>query len=227
MPTTFTRTQYGRPRTNSSRAWTAAEPGITAAVARDIWVTFPDGAEHELQDRLTIGRARHNDLTVASKNVSREHAVIKFENGRWFIEDRGSYNGTFVNGNRIATGTLHPLHHADRIGIGPETILFSWPASVEDPETTEPYDELRGSSATLSPLQAQVVRCLCGPWLAGASLESLPSNEQIAALLGTPGAAETVKATLRRIYTKAGLTGMPAHAKRRALCRVARQNGWI
>jgi hypothetical protein len=196
-------------------------------VPRDIWVTFPDGTEHELQDRLTVGRAPENDVTLVSSKVSREHAVITFESGRWFIEDRGSYNGTFVNGTRIGSGAPHPLHHADRIGIGPETILFSWPASVQDPETTEPHDELPETSATLSPLQAQVVRCLCGPWLAGASLESLPSNEQIAALLGTPGATETVKATLRRVYTKAGLTGMPAHAKRRALCRVARQNGWI
>lgn len=64
-------------------------------------------------------------------------------------------------------------------------------------------------------------------WLAGASLENLPSNEQIAAMLGTPGATGTVKAALRRIYAKAGLSDQPAHAKRRALCRVARQNGWI
>ena len=34
-------------------------------------------------------------------------------------------------------------------------------------------------------------------------------------------------AALRRIYTKAGLSALPAHAKRRALCRVARQRGWI
>ena len=143
-------------------------------MARDIWVTFPDGTEHELEDRLTVGRGPENEITLASSKVSREHAVITFGNGRCFIEDRGSYNGTFVNGNRIAAGTLHPLHHADRIGIGPETILFSWPGSVEDPETTEPHAELPETSATLSPLHAKVVRCLCGPWLAGASLESLP-----------------------------------------------------
>src|SRR2546423_11201451 len=63
--------------------------------------------------------------------------------------------------------------------------------------TLFPYTTLF-RSIRLSPLQTQVVRCLCGPWLEGASLESLPSNEQIASLLGTPGATETVKATLRR-----------------------------
>jgi hypothetical protein len=36
-----------------------------------------------------------------------------------------------------------------------------------------------------------------------------------------------VKAALRRIYAKAGLSDQPAHAKRRALCRVARQRGWV
>src|SRR2546423_3914808 len=90
--------------------------------------------------------------------------------------------------------------------------------------TLFPYTTLF-RSIRLSPLQTQVVRCLCGPWLEGASLESLPSNEQIAALLGTPGAAETVKATLRRVYTKAGLSHMPAHAKRRAPFPIARQRG--
>jgi predicted component of type VI protein secretion system len=197
-------------------------------VAHEIWLTLPDGTEHELRDRMTIGRDRENDLELASKKVSRQHAEIRYERGRWVLEDRGSFNGTFLNANRLHAGAPVPLHHADRIGIGPETILFSWPAQADDPETTEPHEEVPADDgARLSPLQSQVVKCLCGPWLEGASLESLPSNQQIAALLGTPGAAETVKATLRRVYTKAGLQDMPAHAKRRALCRIARQRGWI
>jgi predicted component of type VI protein secretion system len=198
-----------------------------AVVGRDIWLTFPDGTEHELHEQLTIGRGPENDLTFASAKVSREHAVVRFERDRWFIDDRGSFNGTFLNGVRVQPGSPLPLRHADRIAIGPEVILFSWPAQLDDPDTTEPIDEVADDGTKLSPLQRQVVRCLCEPWLAGASLESLPSNEQIAALLGTPGAAETVKATLRRVYTKAGLSDMPAHAKRRALCRVARQRGWV
>jgi pSer/pThr/pTyr-binding forkhead associated (FHA) protein len=196
-------------------------------VARDIWLTFPDGTEHELHDELRIGRDPSNNLRLDSPKVSREHSVIRFERGRWFIDDCGSFNGTFLNGVRVQPGSPLPLRHADRISIGPDVILFSWPAQADDPETTEPNEELPDDGTKLSPLQAQVVRTLCGPWLAGASLEALPSNQQIAALLGTPGAAETVKATLRRVYTKAGLSGMPAHAKRRALCRIARQRGWV
>jgi pSer/pThr/pTyr-binding forkhead associated (FHA) protein len=195
----------------------------------DIWLTFPDGTEHELKENVTIGRDAKNDLSFASPTVSREHAAIAFRGGRWYLEDRGSFNGTFLNGTRVQPGTPLPLRHADRIGIGAETLLFSWPAQLQDPDTTEPLEEVGGAGdgAQLSSFQRQVVQCLCEPWLAGASLESLPSNEQIAAQLGTPGATGTVKAALRRIYAKAGLSDQPAHAKRRALCRVARQRGWV
>src|SRR6266498_2314637 len=194
----------------------------------DIRLTFPDGTEHELKGSVTIGRDATNDLTFASPTVSRVHAALTLRDGRWYVEDCGSFNGTFLNGTRVQPGTPLPLRHADRIGIGSETVLFSWPAQLEDPDTTEPLDEVApASSAQLSAFQHQIVQCLCGPWLAGASLESLPSNEQIAARLGTPGATGTVKAALRRIYAKAGLSGMPANAKRRSLCRVARQRGWI
>jgi pSer/pThr/pTyr-binding forkhead associated (FHA) protein len=197
-------------------------------VAGDIWLTFPDGSEHELTGPLRIGRDAANDLVIDSSAVSRKHAALVHEEGRWYVEDRGSYNGTFLNGTRVNPSTPLPLRHADRIEIGGETILFSWPAQLQDPDVTEPLDGVApAEAAQLSSLQRQVVQCLCAPWLAGASLESLPSNELIAAQLGTPGATGTVKAALRRIYAKAGLAGMPPNAKRRSLCRVARQRGWI
>ena len=197
-------------------------------MAGEIWLTFPDGADHELTESVSVGRDPTNDLVLESSAVSREHAAVTFQDGRWYLEDRGSFNGTYLNGTRAVPGTPLPLRHADRISIGTETLLFSWPAQLDDPDTTEPLEEIAGGNgAQLSAFQRQVVQALCGPWLAGSSLETLPSNEQIAAQLGTPGATGTVKAALRRIYAKAGLSDQPAHSKRRALCRVARQNGWI
>ena len=197
-------------------------------MAGEIWLTFPDGVEHELTESVSVGRDPTNDLVLESSAVSREHAAVTFQDGRWYLEDRGSFNGTYLNGTRVLPGTPLPLRHADRISIGTETLLFSWPAQLDDPDTTEPLEEIAGGNgAQLSAFQRQVVQALCGPWLAGSSLETLQSNEQIAAQLGTPGATGTVKAALRRIYAKAGLSDQPAHAKRRALCRVARQNGWI
>ena len=195
---------------------------------RMFWLTLPDGTERELVEDVTLGRETHNDVILESAAVSRDHAALTFRDGRWYIEDRGSSNGTFLNGTRVQPGTPLPLRHADRIGIGPESLVFSWPAQLEDPDLTRGLGELsKTEGPQLSSFQRQVVQCLCAPWLAGADLEALPSNEEIATELGTPGATGTVKAALRRIYAKAGISDQPAHAKRRALCRIARQRGWV
>ncbi|MDP8911064.1 MAG: FHA domain-containing protein [Actinomycetota bacterium] len=191
-------------------------------------LTLADGSECRLRDGLTIGRGDENDVALTSTSVSRRHAVVRMSNGRWFIEDRGSANGTFVNAERIGVGVAHPLRHADQVMLGTEILVFSSPAESFDPEKTEvPTPSAEDLGARLSPLQLQVVRCLCSDWLRGSSLDALPTNEQIAAQLGTPGAAGTIKAALRRAYAKAGLSEGAAQAKRRALCRIARQRGWI
>jgi hypothetical protein len=187
---------------------------------------FNDGLERRLDGDLTIGRDPASDLVLITKTVSREHARITHEGGRWYIEDRGSANGTLLNGHRIPPGTPLPLRHADRVQVGSQAMIFSQPAASEDPDRTETGAEIPVGPG-LSPLQLQVVRELCRPWLDGASLEELPSNEEIAARLGTPGAAGTVKAALRRAYAKAGVSGLAPHAKRRALCRIARERGWV
>ena len=189
---------------------------------------LPDGSERALGPEFTIGRAEDNDLTIEKPTVSRHHAVVSEEGDRWFLEDRGSFNGTFVNGQRIQAGAKVPLRHGDRIGFGAESIVFSAPESLIDPEvTTALQTGPPAMTRPLSPFQRQVVEALCSSWLAGGSLDELPTNEEIAARLGTPGATETVKAALRRAYAKAGLTEGSPYSKRRALCKIARQRGWI
>ncbi|HZQ66427.1 MAG TPA: FHA domain-containing protein [Gaiellaceae bacterium] len=187
-----------------------------------------DGSERELDGELTIGRAEDNDLTVEKPTVSRHHALVTEEGDRWFVEDRGSFNGTYLNGSRLQPGVKVPLRHGDRVGLGAESVVFSAPASMVDPEvTTALQTGPPALTRPLSPFQRQVVEALCAGWLAGGSLDDLPTNEEIAARLGTPGATETVKAALRRAYAKAGLTEGSPYAKRRALCKIARQRGWI
>jgi hypothetical protein len=176
---------------------------------------------------VDVGRDESNGLVFASPTVSRRHARIAFRDARWWIEDRGSFNGTYLNGVRLRPGVPAPLRHADSIAFGAETLVFTWPAQVLDADATQAVGELGAGAAELSPLQKQIVGCLCGPWLAGASADALPSNSEIATQLGTPGATETVKAALRRIYAKAGLSHEPAQTKRRALCQLAKQRGWI
>lgn len=188
---------------------------------------LPDGREVALHGDAVVGRDETSHILIDDNTVSRRHALVVERDGRWWIADTGSYNGTFLNDRRLAPGVALQLRHADRIRVGSEVLVFSAPSLLEDPDRTDTHELPQSAIAQLSPLQLQVVRCLCRPWLEGASLDELPSNEQIAAELGTPGSASTVKAALRRAYSKAGLTEGSPHAKRRALCRVARQRGWV
>jgi neural Wiskott-Aldrich syndrome protein len=55
------------------------------------------------KDRFVIGRGKQSsDLTLKDPNVSRQHAMIEFQNGVYFMVDMGSTNGVEFNGQRIA-----------------------------------------------------------------------------------------------------------------------------
>jgi hypothetical protein len=54
------------------------------------------------KDRFVIGRGKQaSDLTIKDPNVSRQHAMIEFINGHYFIVDMGSTNGVEFEGQRI------------------------------------------------------------------------------------------------------------------------------
>lgn len=53
------------------------------------------------QADLIIGRDETCDLVIAERQVSRQHARIRHEGGRHLLEDLGSKNGTFVNGQEL------------------------------------------------------------------------------------------------------------------------------
>ena len=65
---------------------------------------------------FTIGRRATADLQLASRDVSRDHARIVFDNGEYRIVDAGSRFGTFLNGEAL-TGE-RPLAHGDKVRLG-------------------------------------------------------------------------------------------------------------
>jgi len=70
-----------------------------------------------------IGRGQEgNDLMLdEDTSVSRNHAVIQFEKGQFFIVDQGSSNGTAVDSTRLTPQTPFPLHDGARIIFGKNT----------------------------------------------------------------------------------------------------------
>jgi RNA polymerase sigma factor (sigma-70 family) len=71
--------------------------------------------------RLKIGREDDNEIQLPHDNVSKHHAALRHTEGGWSIEDLGSVNGVFVNGQRVQRAVLR---HGDRVSIGPCELFF-------------------------------------------------------------------------------------------------------
>jgi DNA-binding response OmpR family regulator len=98
----------------------------------------PSKQEHLLEQTITrLGRGVENEIVIVSKRASREHAHIRRDGRRIFLDDLGSTNGTFLNGERVL-GSVQ-LRDGDQISIGEIMFIF------HDPDTTTretPFPEL-------------------------------------------------------------------------------------
>lgn len=78
----------------------------------------------------SIGRLETNDISIKEQHVSRQHAVINYRDGIFMINDLGSANGVFVNGNRVTEP--FPLAHGDEIRLYVPVMHFSAIVSEEE-----------------------------------------------------------------------------------------------
>lgn len=85
----------------------------------------------EMNQELIIGRSSELEMVLIEDMVSRHHAKITTTNDEIFIEDLGSTNGTFVNGEKI---TKCKLKEGDRILIGTSIIKLV----LEEVDSTQP-----------------------------------------------------------------------------------------
>jgi pSer/pThr/pTyr-binding forkhead associated (FHA) protein len=89
------------------------------------------GGEYPLAEgqEIIIGRSSELDMVLVEEMVSRKHARIALADGTISIEDLGSTNGTFVNGEKVQQGTLR---EGDRVLIG--TNILKVVAAPQDAE---------------------------------------------------------------------------------------------
>ncbi|MBV8065490.1 MAG: zinc-ribbon and FHA domain-containing protein [Actinobacteria bacterium] len=71
--------------------------------------------------RTTIGRSPDCPVFLDDVTVSRKHAVLVEREGKWFVEDQGSLNGTFVNRRRVESAELSD---GDELQIGKYRLTF-------------------------------------------------------------------------------------------------------
>ena len=85
-------------------------------------------------NEMFIGREVGSDVFVNEVEVSRRHAQLTLQAGNYVLEDLGSTNGTFVNGERV-TGT-RILRPGDTITLG-ENVSLAFESTSFDPNATQ------------------------------------------------------------------------------------------
>lgn len=146
----------------------------------------------------TIGRYPDNDWIFADPYVSGRHALIRYINGTYYIEDT-STNGVYINSldNRLPKGQPYPLRDGDRLYID----TFEVEVSIRDDRETEPRHDLFDGSllndvfgAHAGPAAFHPARRSCGEaenadlftaMLRAAGLERLEASSDTAHVLGT------------------------------------------
>jgi pSer/pThr/pTyr-binding forkhead associated (FHA) protein len=90
------------------------------------------------KSRISIGRRATNELVINHVAVSGLHAAIVAQQGKFFIEDLNSTNGTQLNGQLVGR---HLLADQDLIEISPYQIQFH--AESEKPASTDHLETVR------------------------------------------------------------------------------------
>lgn len=74
---------------------------------------------------FTVGRSKESsNLTIEEKSISKQHAIIKKVNSDYFIIDKNSSNGTYVNGNRLQPESQYKLGNGDVITFAKQAYEF-------------------------------------------------------------------------------------------------------
>ncbi|HXJ62850.1 MAG TPA: FHA domain-containing protein, partial [Actinomycetota bacterium] len=111
-----------------------------------------DGSPGEwvLGDDVSIGRPEGRPtVALDDSTVSRRHASISYREGRWWIADQGSTNGTFVNGARVTTAELHS---GDAVRLGRVDLAFTVgaPGTTGSPASAGPSYTVGSQSGTVN-----------------------------------------------------------------------------
>ncbi len=87
------------------------------------------------QASIVVGRGEDADILIDNPSMSRRHAEFRQEGAAWVVEDLGSSNGTFMNGERIEGA--QPVDVGTEVAFGKFSIVFG-KAVGEDPPAAAP-----------------------------------------------------------------------------------------
>ena len=97
------------------------------------WLVWKEAILPLSEGENVVGRHPKSAVWINGTSVSRVHAQIVIAGGHATVEDRGSTNGTFVNGARITT--RHPLVDGSSVTFGSERAVFREWSDADAPGT--------------------------------------------------------------------------------------------
>ncbi len=137
----------------------------------------PDkGRTFELHEGENVIGRLGDPVELSETTVSRRHATITRQDGRWVLDDLGSANGTYLNGVRLRRSA--PLNRGDQIRVGRSLLVFGGDSPAV--QGTVDVDE-------------------SGQLVDAAIVASIPSNED-SVIIPTPEAGKEAIGNLRIIY---------------------------
>jgi signal transduction histidine kinase len=101
---------------------TACGASLAVAVLEVIRGNLPEKIRFLRTRSYTIGRARQNDIALNEPSISKYHARLEYQDGRFAIEDADSLHGLYVNAAKVRRAGLSP---GAQIQLGNVTLKFS------------------------------------------------------------------------------------------------------
>lgn len=109
-------------RANQTPARPVSPPPPVRVPTRNWYVTLSNGESVKIdKDTMVVGRSRTCDVVIPSAKVSRQHASLSLSGNELHIEDLGSANGVWLNGEKITRTRVSP---GDIYTISDETLTF-------------------------------------------------------------------------------------------------------
>jgi signal transduction histidine kinase len=99
----------------------------------------------------TLGRARHNDLSLTEPSISKVHARILHEDERFYVEDQGSLHGVYINAARVQKAELT---QGAQVQLGNVTLKFSLLGADGSTEQIAEFPWIEQQQLLLSLVQA-------------------------------------------------------------------------
>jgi hypothetical protein len=160
--------------------------------------------------RVTVGRDADADVPLPwDAEVSRSHALLEQIGRGWTLVDDGlSRNGSFANGTRVIG--RRRLRDKDRLVFGATTVTYR-ETSGGTTQTASAIDS--PAAIPLTPMQRKILIALCRPVHASAAIPA--TNRQIAEEVYLT--VDAVKAHLRVLFDRYGLSQLPQNEKRARL----------